>query len=77
VSNTIEGVIYCVVPEPLSDELFDKLTSYYADDANVTVIVDRRRTSRRDHGSTAGGKREVRDRRRSRVAGEFPEIAAE
>ncbi len=36
-------MIYCVVPEALADELFDKLTAYYADDPNVTVIVDRRK----------------------------------
>ena len=30
-------MIYCVVPEALEDELFDKLTTYYADDPNVTV----------------------------------------
>ena len=40
-------MIYCVVPEALSDELFDRLTNYYAGDPNVTVIVDRRRSSRR------------------------------
>jgi hypothetical protein len=70
-------MIYCVVPEPLADELFDKLTSYYADDPNVTVIVDRRRGSRREPGATGGGKREVRDRRRPRVTGELPDLANE
>ncbi len=70
-------MIYCVVPEVLADELLDKLTSYYADDPNVTVIVDRRQAERRDPDSAAGGKREVRDRRRARVAGEFPELASE
>jgi hypothetical protein len=70
-------VIYCVVPEALADELFDKLTRYYADDPNVTVIVDRRKSSRRDRGSAGGGKREQRDRRRVRVAGEFPELTSE
>ena len=68
-------MIYCVVPEPLADELYDKLASYYEDDPNVTVIVDRRRGSRREPGSTGGGQRELRDRRRHRVAGEFPRIA--
>jgi hypothetical protein len=70
-------VIYCVVPEPLADQLFDKLTAYYADDPNVTVIVDRRQASRRDPGVIGGGQREVRDRRRQRVAGEFPELPSE
>jgi hypothetical protein len=67
-------VIYCVVPEELADELFDRLADYYADDPNVTVIIDRRRSSRRSRGSTGGGQRELRDRRRARIAGEFPEI---
>jgi hypothetical protein len=70
-------VIYCVVPQPLADELFDKLTVYYADDPNVTVIVDRRRSSRRDNSSGGGGLREVRDRRRARVTGELPDLAQE
>jgi hypothetical protein len=71
-------VIYCVVPEELEGELFDKLKSYYDDDPNVTVIVDRRKSARRAPGAPADGaeKREVRDRRRARVAGEFPTIEA-
>jgi hypothetical protein len=69
-------VIYCVVPEALADELLDKLTSYYADDPNVTVIVDRRRSSRRSTPS-GGGNRSVRDRRRPRVTGELPELASD
>jgi hypothetical protein len=71
------AVIYCVVPETLAGELLDKLTDYYADDPNVTVIVDRRRNSRREVGSSGGGLREVRDRRRPRVPGEIPELTAE
>jgi hypothetical protein len=70
-------VIYCVVPEALADELFDKLSDYYADDPNVEVIVDRRKADRRDRTSTAGGQRAVRDRRRARVTGELPELATE
>jgi hypothetical protein len=70
-------MIYCVIPEALADELFDKLTAYYADDPNVTVIVDRRQGSRRERGASAGGNRRRRDRRRSRVTGEFPSLKAE
>jgi hypothetical protein len=69
-------VIYCVVPEPLADSLLEKLTDYYAEDPNVTVIVERRTASRRRR-PTGGGKREVRDRRRARVAGEIPELASD
>jgi hypothetical protein len=65
-------VIYCVVPEELADELYDRLKAYYEDDPNVTVIIDRRKSSRRGTGmGNAGGKREIRDRRRMRVPGEF------
>ncbi len=70
-------MIYCVVPEPLAENLFDKLTRYYESDPNVTVIVDRRRSSRRGYAASAGGKRQVRDRRRSRIPGELPELAQE
>ena len=69
-------MIYCVVPEELAGELYDRLVNYYDDDPNVTVIIDRRKSSRRSSGSAAGGLREVRDRRRARVAGEFPPIDA-
>jgi hypothetical protein len=59
-------MIYCVIPEPLAGELFDKLTKYYENDPNVEVIVDRRKSERRERGSTGGGQRQIRDRRRRR-----------
>ncbi len=69
-------MIYSVVPAALADELYDQLVEYYADDPNVTVIIDRRKSSRRAPGSRPpeADQRERRDRRRSRVAGEFPAI---
>ena len=67
-------MIYCVVPQELADELYDKLVAYYADDSNVEVIVDRRKGERRERGATGGGDRQVRDRRRQRVPGEFPPV---
>lgn len=70
-------MIYCVVPEALADELLDKLTAYYADDPNVTVIVDRRKSSRREGSPTGGGNRSLRDRRRPRVPGELPRLATD
>ncbi len=70
-------MIYCVVPQALAGELFEKLELYYADDPNVAVIVDRRKSSRRARGSSGGGQRAVRDRRRPRVTGELPELASE
>jgi hypothetical protein len=75
-------VIYCVIPPELEDELYDKLTDYYKDNPNVTVIVDRRTGPERRSGKKAGGKRETRDRRRQRAPGTFlptdaPEPAAD
>ena len=69
-------MIYCVIPEALAGELHGKLTEYYKDDPNVEVIIDRRKSERRKPGSTGGGKREVRDRRRRRATGTFPKIDA-
>jgi hypothetical protein len=56
-------LIYCVVPAALAGELYDKLVAYYADDPNVTVIVDRRKGERRARALDGGGKRQLRDRR--------------
>jgi hypothetical protein len=64
-------MIYCVIPEALAPELFDKLTDYYRDEPGVEVIVERRKQERRDRGSTGGGQRVIRDRRRRRP-GMFP-----
>jgi hypothetical protein len=59
-------MIYCVIPEALAGELYEKLSRYYEDDPNVEVIIDRRKSERRARGSTGGGKRQLRDRRRRR-----------
>lgn len=69
-------MIYCVVPEELAPELLPKLEAYYADDPNVKVIVDRRKAERRRRGEQppAETQREVRDRRRARIPGEFPAV---
>jgi hypothetical protein len=69
-------MIYCVIPRELEGDLYDKLVEYYKDNPNVTVIVDRREGEDRRNGSGGGGKREVRDRRRARIPGTFPEIDA-
>ncbi len=70
-------MIYCVIPEAMADELYDKLVKYYADDDNVEVIIDRRssaRRARRGAGDAEVQQRTVRDRRRARVAGDYPEL---
>lgn len=70
-------MIYCVVPEALKGTWLEPLQAHYADDPNVEVIVDRRSESRRERGSTGGGKRVVRDRRRARLPGTFPKLSVD
>jgi len=70
-------MIYCVIPSELEAELFDKLVDYYKDNPNVTVILDRRAgVDRRSKRGDYGGKRVIRDRRRARAAGTFPDTDA-
>ena len=74
-------MIYCVIPSELEPELFDKMVEYYKDNPNVTVIIDRRngpdRRNRRGGGDDgAREQRTIRDRRRQRVSGTFPETEA-
>ena len=79
-------MIYCVVPEELAPELYDKLADYYKDDPNVKVIIDRRKSERRSgedrrdreaRNADGSPRREQRDRRRPRVAGDFPRVEPE
>jgi hypothetical protein len=71
-------MIYCVVPKPLVDELYDKLVERYEKDDNVTVIVDRREVDRRARGALPSEddvqRRVIRDRRRARVPGDLPPL---
>ncbi len=64
-------MIYCVIPQALADELYDRLADYYKDDPNVTVIVDRR-----GQGGNPGDWPAFEDRRRQRPKGSFPPIDA-
>jgi hypothetical protein len=72
-------VIYCVIPRELEDELYEKMVEYYRDNPNVTVIVDRREGPDRRAGQDDGSfkeRRTIRDRRRARVPGTFPDTDA-
>ena len=75
-----QSVIYCVIPPELEDELFDKMVEYYKDNPNVTVIIDRRtgpdRRAGRKVTDAEKEQREIRDRRRARIPGTFPETDA-
>jgi hypothetical protein len=62
-------MIYCVIPQELEAELYEKLVEHYKDNPNVEVIVDRRSgPDRRTNGSgpPEGEQRIIRDRRRQR-----------
>ena len=69
-------MIYCVIPRELAADLFDRMVEYYEGNPNVTVIVDRREGADRREGKPSPEiqeKRQLRDRRRSRVTGTFPD----
>jgi hypothetical protein len=70
-------VIYCVVPQALADELYEKMSDYYKDDPHVTVIIDRREGPDRRKGAGAeyNEQRIIRDRRHRRMPGTFPPTA--
>jgi hypothetical protein len=73
-------MIYSVVPRELEAELLPVLQARYADDPEVTVIVDRRFGERRRHRAESAEDRRqrvLRDRRRRRVAGEFASLAGQ
>ena len=73
-------MIYCVVPRELETELYDKLVTYYRDNPNVTVIVDRREHGPDRRSKQTGAefkeRRLTRDRRRLRLTGTFPSTDA-
>ena len=69
-------MIYCVIPKELEAELYEKMVEYYRDNPNVTVMIDRREGPDRragDDDAEFKERRLVRDRRRARVTGTFPE----
>ncbi len=70
-------MIYSVVPEELASELYDKLVAYYADDPDVTVIIDRRRAGRAPGGPPTADESDFRGRRRRRAIGDLPTLHGE
>jgi hypothetical protein len=66
-------MIYYVIPRELADKYYEEFRNRFEGVEGVEVIVDRRAGERRtdaDHG----GQRVLRDRRRRRAPGTFPEI---
>ncbi len=67
------SMIYYVIPRELADKYFEEFKKRFEGIEGVEVIIDRREGERRSENQT-GGKRVLRDRRRRRAAGTFPEI---
>ncbi|CAN5151100.1 hypothetical protein BH18ACT12_BH18ACT12_20720 [soil metagenome] len=70
-----------MIPPELADELYGKMVEYYKDNPNVTVIIDRRKgPDRRNRKGPVDDavheQRTIRDRRRPRIPGTFPETDA-
>ena len=70
---------YVVVPRELESELLQKLTTHYAGDPEMTVLLERRSGSRRSALSAPpeDQRRELRDRRRRRAVGDFAPLHGE
>jgi ribosomal protein L34 len=66
-------VIYYVIPRELAHKYYKEFKKRFAGVEGVEVIVDRRESDRRAL-TEGGGNRVVRDRRRRRASGSFPEV---
>ncbi len=66
-------MIYYVIPRELADRYYEEFKKRFEGVEGVEVIIDRREAERR--GLTeGGGKRVLRDRRRRRISGSFPDV---
>jgi ribosomal protein L34 len=66
-------LIYYVIPRELADKYYKEFKKRFAGIQGVEVIVDRREIDRRT-ATEGGGQRVLRDRRRRRIGGSFPDV---
>lgn len=66
-------MIYYVIPRELAHKYYREFKKRFAGVEGVEVIIDRREVDRRSLAE-GGGKRVVRDRRRRRIGGSFPDV---
>ena len=66
-------MIYYVIPRELADKYYEEFRKRFSGVEGVEVIIDRREMDRRG-ASEGGGKRVLRDRRRRRMSGSFPDV---
>jgi len=66
-------VIYYVIPRELADKYYNEFKKRFEGVEGVEVIIDRREGDRRSLVE-GGGQRVLRDRRRRRMSGSFPDV---
>lgn len=66
-------MIYYVIPRELADKYYEEFKRRFEGVEGVEVIIDRREGERRI-GAEGGGQRVLRDRRRRRISGSFPDV---
>lgn len=66
-------MIYYVIPRELADKYYNEFKKRFEGVEGVEVIIDRREGDRRA-AAEGGGKRVLRDRRRRRMSGSFPDV---
>jgi len=66
-------MIYYVIPRELADKYYEEFKKRFEGVEGVEVIIDRRQGERREK-MEGGGQRVIRDRRRRRAPGSFPEL---
>lgn len=66
-------MIYYVIPRELADKYYEEFKKRFEGIEGVEVIIDRRYRERRSRNE-GGGQRVIRDRRRRRAPGTFPEV---
>ncbi len=66
-------MIYYVIPRELADKYYEEFKKRFEGVEGVEVIIDRREGERRTW-TEGGGKRVLRDRRRRRISGSFPDV---
>ena len=71
-------MIYYVIPRELADKYYEEFKKRFEDVEGVEVIIDRRQSERRDDSRVEDPaviqRRELRDRRRRRMSGSFPDV---
>ena len=66
-------MIYYVIPRELADKYYEEFRRRFEGVGGVEVIMAGRECERRI-SAEGGGKRVIRDRRRRRISGSFPDV---